>query len=119
MPQNPTVREPAPEERIARVVLGILKFSETMGNPKLLSLLELSATLSPYIQVELLEAAHQERTMCLADFYNLREKLVERERLAFQRSSELHAQIISRPEAKFITEVAGGGIELRPPGRGD
>jgi hypothetical protein len=113
--QNPIVREPAPEERIARVVLGLMKLAEAMGNPKLLTLLELSAALSPYIQVELIEAAHQERTMCLADFYNLREKLVERERIAFQRSSELHAQIISRPEAKFITQVAGSTFDLRPP----
>jgi hypothetical protein len=114
--QNPIVREPAPEERIARVVLGLLKLSEAMGNPKKFSLLELSAALSPYIQVELIEAAHQERTLCLADFYNLREKLVERERLAFQRSSELHAQIISRPEAKFITQVAGTTFDVSPSG---
>jgi hypothetical protein len=112
--QNPIVREPAPEERIAKVVLGLIKLADVTRNSKQFSLLELSAALSPYIQVELIEAAHQERTLCLADFYNLREKLVERERAAFQRSSELHAQIIARPEAKFITQVAATTFDMPP-----
>jgi len=108
--QTPIVNEPAPEERLAKVFIAFLKLSELPAEALnyLLAkfpLHELAVRLSPHLQLELLEVAHQERVLCLADFYNLREKLVERERITFQKMSELHARILASPEAKLISPL--------------
>ncbi len=87
-----------PEERIAKL------FKVLMMRPGFtdLSIMDIAAEISPYMQLEAEDVAHQERVLCLADFYNLREKLMDRERRSFQRKSELILQIISRPEAKEL-----------------
>jgi hypothetical protein len=90
------IKEVLPEERLAKVVLALLALDPNFRN---LTITELAALLSPYTQLELEDKAHEERVMCLADFYNLREKLMERERASFQKKSELFLQIMSRPEA--------------------
>src|SRR5882762_2979484 len=86
------INEVTPEERLARVIQAIDQTGMTM--------LELAGVISPYVQLELIEAQHQERVICLSDFYHIREKLMDRERAAFQKNSELTQQILQRPEAK-------------------
>jgi hypothetical protein len=92
---DPLILEVLPEERLAKLV-GVL-----IMDPKFMefTLTEMAAALSPYLQLEILEAKHEERVLCLSDFYNLREKLMVRERESFQKMSELTAQILARPEA--------------------
>ncbi len=91
-------KEILPEERIARLVMIL---AET-PNFTALTMTEMAAVISPYVQLEILDARHQERVLCLTDFYNLREKLIKRERDSFQTKSELIAQILARPEAKTL-----------------
>jgi len=91
-------KEVLPEERIARLVMILADTPNFHG----LTMTEVAAALSPYVQLEVLDARHQERVLCLTDFYNLREKLIKRERDAFQTKSELIAQILARPEAKTL-----------------
>jgi hypothetical protein len=93
---DPLLNDPLPEQRIAKVVRAL----ETL-NPEL-SERELAAALSPYIKLERLEAKSEERTLCLGNFYDSREKLVQRERDAFQERAELIAEIMLRPEARFM-----------------
>lgn len=89
------IKEVTPEERLARVIQAI---DHTAG----MTMLELAEAISPYVQLELIEAQHQERAICLSDFYNIRERLMDRERAAFQKNSELTQKILERPEAKRL-----------------
>ena len=89
---DPIVKEVLPEERLAKVVKSLFPEVAT-------SVTEVAAKLSPYVQLETLDAQHQERVLCLADFYSLRERVMQRERESFQKKSELFMQIASRPEA--------------------
>jgi len=95
---DPLIKEVLPEERLAKVVQ-VLALHHNMND---MSVTDLAALLSPYMQLELEDKAHQERVLCLSDFYNLREKLMQRERDSFQKKSELILQIVSRPEAQAL-----------------
>lgn len=106
--QGPVVNELLPEERLAKVVK-ILGLEHDFSK---MSITEIAALLSPYIQMDLEEVAHQERILCLSDFYNLREKLMQRERASFQKKSELLLQIVSRPEADALGIRAYGGKDV-------
>jgi hypothetical protein len=96
--RDPIIQEVLPEERIAKVVAVL----DAKYDIKKLTVTDLAAMLSPYIQLEAEDVAHQERVLCLSDFYNLREKLMARERASFQKKSELILQIVSRPEASAL-----------------
>lgn len=93
---DPLITEVLPEERLAKLIILLAQDSrfQTWG------VTEMAAAISPYLQLEILDAQHQERILCLSDFYNLRERLVARERDAFRQKSEIIAQILERPEAK-------------------
>jgi hypothetical protein len=93
---NSFSKEVLPEERLAKVVLTLVAMGMDF---KSATIMEVAAKISPYMQLEILDAQHQERVLCLSDFYNLREKLMQRERESFQKKSELFLQITSRPEA--------------------
>ncbi len=89
--------EVLPEERLAKVIIALSSLSTI--DLKTITMTEMAALISPYLQIELEESAHHERILCLSDFYGLREKLVERERKSFQKKAELLLAISNRPEA--------------------
>ena len=95
---DPILQEVLPEERLAKVV----KVFSSMYDLKVLTVAEITILLAPHTQLEVEEVAHQERVLCLANFYGLREQLMERERKSIQRKSELFLQIVSRPEADAL-----------------
>src|SRR2546421_21340 len=103
---SPHITEVLPEERLAKLVTVIIKNSDLSR----VDVSELAAIISPYLQLEILDAHHHERVLCLTDFYNLRERLMDREREDFKKKSNLIAEIMARPEAKHlgITDAAVG-----------
>lgn len=95
--------EVLPEERLAKIILVLYRYYKFDD----MDITQLAALLSPYMQIEILETGHQERALCLSDFYNLREKLMQRERESFKKKSELLLQVALRPEAEALgTKIA-------------
>src|SRR2546429_9962742 len=85
-----------PEQRLAKVVEA---FAAINIDFKTISLPDLAALLSPYVQIETEESSHQERIVCLSFVYAMREKMMERERKSFQKKADLFLLISNRPEA--------------------
>jgi len=94
----PIIKEILPEETMAKLIIALRAMPEFMD----LDVVQLASVLSPHVQLMVMDAEHKERIFCLNDFYNLREKLIDRERKAFQKRSELLVQILGRPEAKAL-----------------
>ncbi len=97
---DPLIKEVLPEERLAKVVQ-VLALHHNMND---MSVTDLAALLSPYMQLELEDKAHQERVLCLSDFYNLEERADPPDRLASGGSSVGRAGVRER-----LRESLGGG----------
>jgi len=98
-------KEVLPEERLAKVIKALAGINVDFTT---ISLGDLAALLSPYVQIETEESSHQERVICLSYVYAMREKMMERERKSFQKKADLFLIISNRPEADKLGLHLGG-----------